>query len=473
MEDDQIVRAQARIGTVLQDKWRIDALLGVGGMASVYAATHRNQKRVALKVLHVELAGNEEVRARFLREGYTANGVGHDGAVSVLDDAVTPDGVPYLVMELLDGESIDARCERKGHRLPVAEVLQITDRLLDVLVAAHAKGIVHRDIKPDNLFLTRSGQLKVLDFGIARALEVSGYQTRDGSILGTPAFMAPEQALGHWDDIDGRTDLWAVGATMFALLSGQTVHEGKTLNEQLVFSATVPARSLATVAATLPRSVVALVDRALVYAKQDRWPSAGAMQRAVRATFAELQASMPHSSGVQSASAQADRDAAAEVLARTLPLADALRSRLEATRGRVTELEAEVSAVRSERATLDEWFRKKLGTRVEAADEARREVERRLGELGRRALSDRVVFGDGYAEVRTELTSIGQAAEQKAHEVALHEAALRSYDQASFRRGVVVIALLALVLLGGPIVWRATMTSPPPDLPKTVEPIAP
>src|SRR5262249_55018447 len=137
-----ISRAIARVGTVLKDKWRLDTLLGVGGMASVYAATHRNQKRVAVKMLHPELSSDAKVRTRFLREGYLGNTVGHPGAVMVDDDDVTEDGLAFLVMELLEGETLDVRAEeRSSGRLHLEEVLGVADQLLDVLAAAHAKGI--------------------------------------------------------------------------------------------------------------------------------------------------------------------------------------------------------------------------------------------------------------------------------------------------------------------------------------------
>src|SRR5215469_3005742 len=138
-EDPQVTRARSRIGMVLQDKWRLDSVLGVGGMAAVYAATHRNGKRVAVKMLHAELGHDDELKKRFLQEGYAANTIQHDGAVSVLDDDTAPDGSAFIVMELLEGETIDQRWERCGRRLPLAEVLGIVDQLLDVLAAAHAK----------------------------------------------------------------------------------------------------------------------------------------------------------------------------------------------------------------------------------------------------------------------------------------------------------------------------------------------
>ena len=247
---DVVERARARVGMVLGNKYRLDRLLGIGGMAAVYAATHRNKKRVAVKMLHPELSIDDAVKTRFLREGYAANTVDHPGAVAVFDDDVTADGSAFLVMELLVGETLDARADRKGGTLPLAEVLPLADQLLDVLAAAHEKGLLHRDIKPDNLFLTASGQLKVLDFGIARLRELSSTDdkaTGIGSFMGTPAFMSPEQARGRWDDVDLRSDVWAVGATIFNLLSGRSVHETDSVGEQLVMAATLPAPPLISV----------------------------------------------------------------------------------------------------------------------------------------------------------------------------------------------------------------------------------
>ena len=214
----------ARVGTTLKGKWRLDAILGSGGTATVYAATHRNGNRVAVKVLHPYFSKMPVERERFTREGYFANKVEHPDVVRVLDEDFDDDGNPFLVMELLDGEPLVARWKAAGHRLPVPEALWVADRLLSVLEAAHARGIVHRDIKPENLFLTAAGGLKVLDFGIARLRGV-GSGTMRGIVLGTPGFTAPEQARGEWDIVGARTDIWAVGATLFALLTGRLVHE--------------------------------------------------------------------------------------------------------------------------------------------------------------------------------------------------------------------------------------------------------
>jgi eukaryotic-like serine/threonine-protein kinase len=290
-ESDLQIRAQGRVGSMLCAKYRLDGVLGVGGMAVVFAATHRNQKRVAIKVLHPELSIHEELRTRFLREGYAANTVDHPGAVAVLDDDTAEDGAAFLVMERLEGDEVDRLWEARGRRLDAQVVLAMTSQLLDVLAAAHAKAIVHRDIKPSNLYVTRDGTLKVLDFGIARVRDAASAgksATSTGIMLGTPAYMAPEQALGKSNEIDGTTDIWSVGATMFSLLSGRFVHEGENATQLVVMTATTPARSLAVVAPDTDPRLVALVDRALAFQRAGRWPSALAMRDAVRATHAAM-----------------------------------------------------------------------------------------------------------------------------------------------------------------------------------------
>ena len=288
---DIIERANARLGSVLKGKWRLDAVIGIGGMASVYAATHRNQARVAIKLLHAEVALDAEVTARFLREGYVANAVGHPGTVKVLDDDISEDQAPFLVMELLVGQTLDTMLAMEPDGLSAREVLPLLDQLLDVLSAAHEKGIVHRDLKPENLFLTSDGRLKVLDFGIARLRELSvqsATATQAGSVLGTPAFMAPEQALGRWSEVDGRTDIWAVGATAFTLLTGAYVHEAQTLQEQLVLSATRSARGVREVSPMVPQELARVVDRALSFSRTDRFADARAMREALHRARAAL-----------------------------------------------------------------------------------------------------------------------------------------------------------------------------------------
>ncbi len=283
-------RARARLGTMLNDKWRLDRVLGVGGMAAVYAATHRNGSRAAVKILHSELSLDPHVRQRFLWEGRVANAVGHEAVVRVLDDDTAQDGSLFLVTELLEGETLEQYRQRRGGRLDQGEVLRILNRLLDALVAVHAQQIVHRDLKPENVFLTTDGRIKLLDFGIARLRELStaSSMTQAGLTVGTPAFMAPEQARGLSNDVDALSDIWACGALMFHLLSGHYVHEGRSLNEQLMHAMTKPAQRLAATAAYVAPPIRRIVDRALAFAKNARWQDARSMQEAVQQAYEEI-----------------------------------------------------------------------------------------------------------------------------------------------------------------------------------------
>jgi serine/threonine-protein kinase len=272
------------IGFVVSGKWKIARFLGAGGMGAVFEAQHRNGKRVALKVLHRHLHSNPRFKTHFLREGYLANRVEHPDVASVLDDGETSDGDVYLVMELLHGETLEAR--RKAASLSTRDALRIADRILDVLAMAHAKGIVHRDIKPANVFLTIAGDVKLLDFGIAslreKALldEPATLPSLHG--LGTPSFMAPEQARGRKELLDERADIWSLGAVLFTLLSGRYVHETQTPQEALIAAATMQPRLLGSFRPDLPALVTGIVDRALAFDTQERWRDAQTMQEAVR-----------------------------------------------------------------------------------------------------------------------------------------------------------------------------------------------
>jgi eukaryotic-like serine/threonine-protein kinase len=282
--------AQKRVGETLNHKWHIDKLIDVGGMAAVYQATHRNGKKVAIKMLHPYIAMNADVRERFLREGYVANQVDHPGAVSIVDDDVTADGAPFLVMELLDGESLDAWMARAGEILPLGDVLAVADQVLDVLSAFHSRNVIHRDIKPGNLYVLKTGIVKVLDFGLARLRDprISGAPTATGIVLGTASYMPPEQAQGKSDIVDARSDVFAVGAVMFRALTGRAIHDGRTPTDRLFQAMKDRAPSLGTIVPHMPMWVVGVVDKALAFDKKDRFASASDMRVAVRSTFAQL-----------------------------------------------------------------------------------------------------------------------------------------------------------------------------------------
>ncbi len=282
--------AQGRVGRWLRNKWHLDSLIAIGGMAAVYSSTHRNGARAAIKMLHSQYTRNEQARRRFLAEGYAANKVGHRNAVLVLDDDTTEDGEVYLVMELLEGESLEGRLERVGVMGPM-EVLELTDQLLEVLACAHPQGILHRDIKPANIYITRDGAVKLLDFGLARVRELSAeaMDQSDGIVFGTVSYIAPEQARADNQNLDARSDLWSIAATMFRALSGETVHPltGPIIDRLLAVARKHP-RSIATVCPTLPRPVIELVDRALAFDPETRWPSANVMRVVVQDVLAQL-----------------------------------------------------------------------------------------------------------------------------------------------------------------------------------------
>ncbi|MBX3229638.1 MAG: protein kinase [Labilithrix sp.] len=275
---------RGRVGQLIAGKWQIDQRIGVGGMATVYAATHRtNGMRAAIKMLHAPLSRDASTRARFLREGYVANSVGHDGVVAVLDDGVAEDGAAFLVLELLEGETIDARRHRLGGSIPIEEALEVGVQALDALASAHEKGIVHRDVKPENVFLTNEGRVKLLDFGLAHMRDVQAEATKTGVTIGTPEFMPPEQAQGR-RDVDARSDVWGVGATLFTIISGAFVHDdAQTIHEALIASATRRPRPLRELVPHLSPAIAQVIDRALELEMSDRWESAAHMRDALLA----------------------------------------------------------------------------------------------------------------------------------------------------------------------------------------------
>ena len=263
---------RGRVGSLVAGKWHIDERIGSGGMATVYAATHRNGMRAAIKMLHAPLSRDPSTRARFLREGYVANSVGHDGVVAVLDDGITDDGAAFLVLELLEGETVDARRHRLGGSIPVDEALDIGSQMLAALAAAHEKGIVHRDVKPENIFITKENKVKILDFGLAHMKDAQGEVTKTGVTIGTPEFMPPEQAQGRRDAVDPRSDVWMVGATLFTIITGVFVHDdAETIHEALIASATRRPKLVRELSPHLSTAVAHVIDRALELEMSDRW----------------------------------------------------------------------------------------------------------------------------------------------------------------------------------------------------------
>ncbi len=278
-------RYEKRVGTVVDGRWRIDTLLGRGSTAAVYAATHRNGHRATLKILHPTLCAEPALVERFLREAGIANAIKHRAIVPIGDDGTTEDGCAYLVLELLDGESLDDIKERGGGRIPLEDLAPMADEMMSAISAVHAAGVIHRDLKPGNVFITTDKKLKLLDFGTARIFDRAGDSklSMQGLVLGTPSFMSPEQAKGIREEVDAQSDVWSLGAMLFTLLSGELVHEGVDDHQRLLNAAIKPARSLASVAPSIDGRVITVVDRALMYAKHDRWSDVRSMRSAFRA----------------------------------------------------------------------------------------------------------------------------------------------------------------------------------------------
>ena len=272
----------ARIGTTLRNKWVLERLLGYGGMAAVYVARHRIGRIEAIKILHRNLLENRELLVRFEREARIANRFHHPGAIQITDVDVSEDGCPFLVMELAVGPTLTEHLRTR--RPTPLEILRYADQILDVLATAHPLGIIHRDIKPSNLVLQQDGRLKVLDFGVAK-IEGSTF-TEQGATVGTAAYMPPEQVRG--ESIDGRADLFAVGATLFRLLTGKPVRSGNNPGELLYQAATMPAPRVFDVMPDAPQEIGAIVDRALQFEAVDRYQDARAMQADVKAALALL-----------------------------------------------------------------------------------------------------------------------------------------------------------------------------------------
>jgi serine/threonine-protein kinase len=275
------------VGSIVADTYRITSQLGVGGMGAVFAAEHLRLpgKQVAIKVLHNTMA-TAEILLRFRREAEIASRIGHPNIVEVLDFNTLPSGEPFLVMELLTGESLAARL-RRG-RLPEKTALDIARQIGSALDAAHRMDVVHRDLKPDNVFLCPrdvDGELrdhvKVLDFGISKIRNAATVLTQDAAILGTPYYMSPEQASGKNQEIDGRTDIFALGAIVFEMLTGVTAFPGESVPAvifQVVFQ---PHPSLANLAPTVNPKVVAAVDRALAKNPAERFQTMAAFIEAL------------------------------------------------------------------------------------------------------------------------------------------------------------------------------------------------
>jgi serine/threonine-protein kinase len=264
-------------------------LIGEGGMGAVYEGVQlRLNQRVAVKVMTRGQAAEPLALARFRREAEVTSQLGHPHIVHVTDFGVAPGGEPYLVMEFLEGEDLDRRL-RRTERMAPANALHVVKQVASALSATHGKGIVHRDLKPANIFLLdvagETDFVKVVDFGVSKVHAAATRLTRARVLMGTPSYMCPEQALGRTDEIDHRTDQWALACITWQMLSGRSPFAGDHVSSVLYQVVHESPEPLTPKVPGLPPEVETVLRRALSKPKDDRFPTIGAFSRALEAAF--------------------------------------------------------------------------------------------------------------------------------------------------------------------------------------------
>jgi serine/threonine-protein kinase len=284
-------------GHVVAGRYALERLIGEGGMGAVFSATQLAvQRRVAVKVLLPGVGDDASVVERFHREARLVAQIARRGVPQVIDFDQDPVAGPFVVMELLAGEALADHVRRRGAMHP-RDAAAVVVSMLETLEVVHAKGVVHRDIKPANVFLAREGAervVKVLDFGIARVTAPHGEMTRDGAVLGTPRYMAPEQANGD-RSVDARADVYGAGGVLYACLSGRQPYEGLSGEAVLVAVRARPPEPIASLGMVIPAPLVAVVERAMVREPAARYASAAEMRRALVEAMRDLPAAPPPS----------------------------------------------------------------------------------------------------------------------------------------------------------------------------------
>ena len=260
--------------------YRIEEELGRGGMGVVFAAVHEpTSRRFAVKVLHAELAQDRSVAAQFVSEGRAASVANGTDTVNVVDFGVLPDGRAYLVMELVQGKTLEAVLA-DGPVEP-RRALLVARRIAAALEATHVRGVIHRDLKPSNIFLDPLDRVKIADFGAAKVLQAESTTTGRGIIMGTPLYMSPEQGQGL--PTDESTDIYALGCILYRMIAGVVPYPGNRLVEVLMKKLSTPPPPLTSPYGHVPPSVAALVSRTLARRPEDRPPSAGAVAAEIEA----------------------------------------------------------------------------------------------------------------------------------------------------------------------------------------------
>ncbi len=276
-----------RLGRIIADRYQIDRILGRGGMGIVYGAQHTwTERPVAVKLLHAALADDPTLLKRFFREAKATAKLRHPNVVEVLDMGEDEDGSAFIVLELLEGRALSSLLGEVS-RLDLERAFGILYPVMDALAAAHDLGIVHRDVKPDNVFLAKGFRgadvPKLLDFGVAKVLEGTTMMTAAGTTLGTPAYMAPEQALGE-GTIGPSADIWSIGAVWFHVLAGRPPVEPLASATATMFAIMSEDRpKLASVWPEAPPAVAAAIDRALVRDVGLRWATMRDFMKGLRA----------------------------------------------------------------------------------------------------------------------------------------------------------------------------------------------
>ncbi len=298
-------------GRTIAGKYRLNRLLGSGGMASVWSATNVfTEREFAVKFMLPQIARTPEAARRFLLEAKVSARIDHPNIIEIIDVGQAEDGSLFLVMELLTGVSLDVGLRRREPRLTVLELLGHMRDVAAALAAAHRSGVVHRDLKPTNIFLhtDRDGRVvpKILDFGVSKILEEESNTalTVIGTVLGSPLYMSPEQAMGA-DGIDGRTDIFAFGGILFEALTGGRAFDAPNFNALIVKIATKEPKSIDEIAGHLPEGLRALVRDCMVTNKELRLASFDLVLERLDALIPGLRESELRAPGLSSSDAEA------------------------------------------------------------------------------------------------------------------------------------------------------------------------